>query len=64
MRIETSDMQQFETEQEQCAAIIREVVSDYREQQKPIDNELKKLVQENRHKMKAVTDRIAEKYFG
>ena len=64
MRIEASDMQQFETEQEQCAAIIREVVSDYREQQKPIDNELKKLVQENRHKMKAVTDRIAEKYFG
>ena len=43
MRIEASDMLQFETEQEQCAAIIREVVSDYREQQKPIDNELKSL---------------------
>ena len=63
MRIEESDMQQFEKEQEKCAAVIREAVSDYREQQKPIDDELNKLVQENRQKMKEVTDRITEKYF-
>ena len=64
MRIEESDMQQFEKEQEQCAAVIREAVSNYREQQKPIDDELNELVQENRQKMKAVTDEITEKYFG
>ena len=64
MRIEDSDMQVFETKQEQCAAVIREAVSNYREQQKPIDNELNELVQENRQKMKAVTDEITEKYFG
>ena len=57
-------MQAFEAEQEQCAAIIREAVSDYREQQKPIDDELNALVQENRQKMKAVTDEITKKYFG
>ena len=64
MRIEESDMQMFEKEQEQCATIIREAVSDYREQQKPIDDELNALVQENRQKMKEVTDQITEKYFG
>lgn len=64
MRIEESDMQQFETEQEKCASVIREAVSEYRNQQKPIDDELNTLVQENRQKMKAVTDRITEKYFG
>ena len=64
MRIEESDMQQFEKEQEQCAAVIRDSVSDYREQQKPIDDELNALVQENRQKMKEVTDQITEKYFG
>ena len=64
MRIEQSDMQAFEAEQEQCAAIIREAVSDYREQQKPIDDDLNALVLEKRQKMKEVTDRITEKYFG
>ena len=64
MRIEESDMQQFEKEQEQCAAVIREAVSNYREQQKPIDDELNELVQENRQQMKEVADRITEKYFG
>lgn len=64
MRIEESDMQQFEKEQEQFAAIIREAVSDYREQQKPIDDEINALVQDNRQKMKDVTDQITEKYFG
>ena len=64
MRVEKSDMQMFETEQEQCAAVIREAVSEYREQQKPIDNDLNELVQENRQKMKEVTDQITEKYFG
>ena len=56
-------MQAFEAEQEQCAAIIREAVSDYREQQKPVDDALNKLIQENRQRMKEVTDRITEKYF-
>ena len=55
MRIEKSDMQQFEKEQEQCAVIIREAVSDYREQQKPIDDKLNALVQENRQKMRRNT---------
>ncbi len=64
MRIKNSDMQIFETEQEQCAAVIREAVSDYREQQKPIDDDLNALIQENRQRMKEVTDRITEKYFG
>lgn len=64
MRIEQSDMQTFEAEQEKCAAVIREAVGDYREQQKPIDDQLNELVQENRQKMKAVTDEITEKYFG
>lgn len=64
MRIEKSDMQLFEAEQEQCAVVIRETVTEYREQQKPIDDELNAIVQENRQKMKAVTDRITEKYFG
>ena len=64
MRIEKSDMQLFEAEQEQCAAIIREAVSDYREQQKPIDDELNALILENRQRMKEITDRITEKYFG
>ena len=64
MRIEQSDMQAFEAEQEQCAAVIRDSVSDYREQQKPIDNELNARIQENRQRMKEVTDRITEKYFG
>ena len=44
MRIEESDMQQFEKEQEKCAAVIREAVSDYREQNKPIDDKLNELV--------------------
>ena len=57
-------MQAFEAEQERCAAIIREAVSDYREQQKPVDDALNKLIQENRQRMKEVTDRITEKYFG
>ena len=64
MRIEQSDMQAFETEQEQCAAVIRKAVSEYREQHKPIDDQLNELVQEKRQKMKEVTDRITEKYFG
>ncbi|MER2149513.1 MAG: hypothetical protein ABS987_10240, partial [Ruminococcus sp.] len=64
MRVEKSDMQMFETEQEKCAAVIRETVSDYREQQKPIDNELNALILENRKKMKETTDKITEKYFG
>ena len=64
MRIEQSDMQAFEAEQEECAAVIRESVSDYREQQKPVDDDLNALIQENRQKMKEVTDRITEKYFG
>ena len=64
MRIEQSDMQAFEAKQEQCAAIIREAVSEYREQQKPIDDELNALILENRQKMKAITDEITEKYFG
>ena len=64
MRIEQSDMQAFEAEQERCAAVIREAVSDYREQHKPIDDQLNELVQEKRQKMKEVTDRITEKYFG
>ena len=64
MRIEDSDMQFFETEQEQCAAVIRKAVSDYREKQKPIDDDLNALILENRKKMKEVTDRITEKYFG
>ena len=64
MRIEQSDMQAFEAEQEQCAVIIREAVSDYRKNQKPIDNDLNALILENRKKMKEVTDRITEKYFG
>ena len=64
MRIEQSDMQAFEAEQEQCAVIIREAVSEYREQQKPIDNELNALILENRKKMKETTDKITEKYFG
>lgn len=64
MRIEQSDMQAFEAEQEQCAAIIREAVSNYREQQKPVDDDLNALIQENRQRMKEVTDRITEKYFG
>ena len=64
MRIEQSDMQAFEAEQEQCAAIIREAVSEYREQQKPVDDDLNALIQENRQRMKEVTDRITEKYFG
>ena len=57
-------MQQFETEQEKCAAVIRKAVSDYREQQKPIDNELNALILANRKKMKETTDKITEKYFG
>ena len=57
-------MQIFEKEQEQCAAVIREAVSDYREKQKPIDVELNALIPENRKKIKEVTDRITEKYFG
>ena len=57
-------MQFFETEQEQCAAVIRKAVSDYREKQKPIDDDLNALILENRKKMKEVTDRITEKYFG
>ena len=64
MRVETNDMQMFETEQEKCAAVIRETVSDYREQQKPIDNELNALILEKRKKMKEITDRITDKYFG
>ena len=64
MRIEQSDMQAFEAEQEACAAIIREAVSDYREQQKLVDDDLNALVLEKRQKMKEVTDRITEKYFG
>ena len=64
MRIENSDMKIFEMEQEQCAAVIREAVNDYREQQKPIDDEMNALILENRKKMKEVTDRITEKYFG
>ena len=63
MRIDEADMQQFEKEQEKCAAVIREAVVEYRDQQKPIDDELNALVQENRQKMKEVTDRITEKYF-
>ena len=55
-------MQAFESEQEQCAAIIREAVSDYREQEKPVDDELNVLILDNRKKMKEVTDRIMEKY--
>ena len=57
-------MQTFEAEQELCAAVIREAVTEYREQHKPIDDQLNELVQENRQKMKDVTDRITEKYFG
>ena len=57
-------MQIFETEHEQCAAVIREAVSAYREQKKPIDDELNALIAENRKKIKEVTDRITEKYFG
>ena len=64
MRVETSDMQQFEKEQGQCAAVIRKAVSDYREQQKPIDDELNALILEKRKKMKEITDRITDKYFG
>ena len=64
MRIEQSDMQAFEAEQEKCAAVIREAVSDYREQQKPIDDELNALILEKRKKMKEITDRITDKYFG
>ena len=64
MRVEKSDMQMFETEQEKCAAVIREAVSDYREQQKPIDNELNALILEKRKKMKEITDKITDKYFG
>ena len=64
MRFEQSDMQTFEAEQELCAAVIREAVTEYREQHKPIDDQLNELVQENRQKMKDVTDRITEKYFG
>lgn len=64
MRIEQSDMQAFEAKQEQCAAVIRDAVSDYREQQKPVDDDLNALILENRQKMKEVTDRITEKYFG
>ena len=64
MRIEQSDMQAFEAEQEQCAAIIREAVSDYHEQQKPVDDDLNALILENRQRMKEFTDRITEKYFG
>ena len=64
MRVEKSDMQMFETEQEKCAAVIRKAVSDYREQQKPIDNELNALILEKRKKMKEITDRITDKYFG
>ena len=63
MRVEKSDMQMFETEQEKCAAVIRETVSDYREQQKPVDDDLNALIQDNRQRMKEVTDRITEKYF-
>ena len=63
MRIEESEMQQFEKEQEQCAAVIRDSVSDYREQQKPVDDALNALIQENRHRKKEVTD-STEKYFG
>ena len=63
MRVEKSDMQMFETEQEKCAAVIREAVSDYREQQKPVDDDLNALIQDNRQRMKEVTDRITEKYF-
>ena len=63
MRIEQSDMQQFEKEQEQCAAVIRKAVSDYREQEKPVDDDLNALIQENRQRMKEITDRITEKYF-
>jgi hypothetical protein len=63
MRVEKSDMQMFETEQEKCAAVIRETVSDYREQQKPVDDDLNALIQENRQRMKEITDRITEKYF-
>ena len=57
-------MQIFEKEQEKRAAVIREAVSAYREQNKPIDDEMNALIQENRQKMKEVTDRITEKYFG
>ena len=63
MRIEQSDMQAFEAEQKECAAVIRETVSDYREQQKPVDDDLNALIQENRQRMKEITDRITEKYF-
>ena len=63
MRIEQSDMQAFEAEQEQCAAVIRDSVSNYREQQKPVDDDLNALIQDNRQRMKEVTDRITEKYF-
>ena len=63
MRIEQSDMQTFEAEQELCAAVIREAVSDYRDQQKPVDDELNALILENRKKMKEVTDQITERYF-
>jgi len=64
MRVEKSEMQMFETEQEKCAAVIRKAVSDYREQQKPIDDELNALILEKRKKMKEITDRITDKYFG
>ena len=64
MRIEESDMQQFEKEQEKCAAVIREAVVEYRDQQKPIDDELNALILEKRKKMKEITDRITDKYFG
>ena len=64
MRIEQSDMKAFEAEQEQCATFIREAVSEYREQQKPVDDDLNALIQENRQRMKEITDRITEKYFG
>ena len=64
MRIDESEMNEFEAAQQKCADVIRKAVNQYRDEQKLIDDELTTLVQENRKKMKSVADYITKRYFG
>lgn len=62
IRVNEDDLQYFESENKKCDRIVTPLINKYRTEQKPVDDELNKIIHENRAKLSNIKDKLWKKY--
>lgn len=63
IRVNEDDLQYFESENKKCDRIVTPLINKYRTEQKPVDDELNKVIHENRVNLSNIKDKLWKKYF-